>query len=343
MVRLRSYEALTLEPLPDLLKWSGTGTVTDLAVPEAHVPVLLQEVIEALQPRAGGVYIDATLGMGGHAAALLRAAGPGARLLGVDADPEALAIASRGLLPFGDAVVLEEANFRHLGSLAEDLGFTEVDGVLLDLGVSSLQLDSPARGFSFRGADPLDMRFSPHQRVTAADLVNTCPEGALADLIFRYGEEPTSRRIARQIVANRPIGTGDQLAGIIARAVGGRRRGVHPATRTFQALRIAVNDELNVVRDVLPQALALLRPGGRLAIISFHSLEDRIVKQFFQEEARGCICPPRSPVCVCGHVARLRVVTRRPVRAGLAEVARNPRSRSGALRVAEKISTSPLP
>jgi 16S rRNA (cytosine1402-N4)-methyltransferase len=308
-----------------------------MTAPEVHIPVLRDEVVQALQPRPGGLYVDSTVGMGGHSAAILGAAGPGARLLGIDADPVALANAARVLLSFGDAVLLEEGNFRHIGSMAEDLGFIGVDGVLLDLGLSSLQLNTAERGFSFRGAGPLDMRFSPHQQLSAADLVNTCPEQALADLIFRFGEEPASRRIARQIVAHRPIATGEELAAIVARSVGGRRKGIHPATRTFQALRIAVNDELNALRDALPQALGLLRPGGRLAVISFHSLEDRIVKQFFQQEARGCVCPPRTPVCVCGLAPRLRPVTRRPLRPGLEEVSRNPRSRSATLRVAERI------
>ncbi len=340
MVRLRTYEDVHTQPL-EAYRWSRTFLPDphggNLAVVDRHVSVLLDEVLEGLQPRSGGRYIDATVGMGGHAAALLRAAEPDARLLGLDADPQALAYASLKLGSWSDAVVLEEANFRHLQSIAEDLGFTGVDGIVLDLGVSSLQLDNPTRGFSFRGTDPLDMRFSPHQRLSAADIVNTCPEHALADLIFRYGEEPASRRIARQIVAGRPVRTAAELADIVSAAVGGRRRGVHPATRTFQALRIAVNDELAALQNVLPQAVTLLASGGRLAVISFHSLEDRIVKQFFREEARGCICPPRTPVCLCAHQARLRIVTRRPVRAGVAEVARNPRSRSAILRVAEKI------
>jgi len=337
VVRLTLYEDVRRSPFPEDRCWNRSPLGLAMIMPEIHVPVLREEVVQALHPRPGGVYIDGTVGMGGHSAAILQAAGAEARLLGIDADPEALAHAARALLAFQDAVVLDEGNFRHVGSIAEDLGFTAADGVLLDLGVSSLQLDTAERGFSFRGADPLDMRFSPHQQLSAADLVNTCPEQALADVIFRFGEEPASRRIARQIVAHRPIRSGDELAAIVARSVGGRRKGIHPATRTFQALRIAVNDELNALKDALPQALQLLRPEGRLAVISFHSLEDRIVKQFFQEEARGCICPPRTPVCVCGRTPRLRLVTRRPIRAGLEEVARNPRSRSATLRVAERI------
>ncbi len=340
MARLRLYEDLKRSPYPeDLGRVRACPAVTPVAVAEVHVPVLRDEVIEALQPHPGGRYIDGTVGIAGHASAILDAAGEGARLLGLDADPGALDLAGRALLPFGDAVILEQENFRHMGSVAEDLGFTAVDGILLDLGVSSLQLDRPERGFTFRaGSSPLDMRFSPQLRLSAADIVNTCPETALADLIYRYGEEPASRRIARNIIAARPVQTGGQLAQIVERAVGRRGgRGIHPATRTFQALRIAVNDELGALRDVLPQALSLLRPGGRLAVISFHSLEDRAVKQFFQQEARGCLCPPKTPMCICGHFPQLRSLTRRPIKAGLAEVSGNPRSRSAVLRVAEKL------
>lgn len=306
------------------------------AVAEQHVPVLLKEAVAALRPRPGGKYVDATVGLGGHAGALLAAAGPEVHLLGLDADPQALAGARGTLEPYGDAVLLVEANFRYLSEVAEQLEFSQVDGLLLDLGVSTLQLQGLGRGFSFLRDEELDMRFSPAQRLTAADMVNTCPEQALADLIFRYGEEPRARRIARRIVASRSVRTTGQLADIVAAATGRRGR-THPATRTFQALRIAVNDELAALRDVLPQALSLLAPSGRLAIISFHSLEDRIVKEFYTTESRDCICPPTMPLCVCGHVARLRVITRRPLRPSLEEIAINPHSRSAKLRVAEKL------
>lgn len=306
------------------------------AVAEQHVPVLLKEAVAALRPRPGGRYIDATVGLGGHAGALLAAAGPEAHLLGLDADPQALAGARGTLEPYGDAVLLVEANFRYLSEVAEQLEFSQVDGVLLDLGVSTLQLQGLGRGFSFLRDEELDMRFSPAQRLTAADMVNTCPEQALADLIFRYGEEPRARRIARRIVASRPVRTTGQLAEIVAAAIGRRGR-THPATRTFQSLRIAVNDELAALRDVLPQGLSLLAPGGRLAVISFHSLEDRIVKEFYATESRDCICPPTMPLCVCGHVSRLRIITRRPLRPSPDEIARNPHSRSAKLRVAEKL------
>ena len=305
-------------------------------VAENHIPVLLREAVAGLEPHPGGVYIDGTVGTAGHAVAVLEAAGPGARLLGIDADPQLLARAAQRLEPFGDAVVLEMGNFRHLRAVAEDLGFTNVDGILLDLGVSSLQLGSPDRGFSFQDEGVLDMRLSPHQRVTAADLVNSCPEQALADLIFRYGEEPAARRIAHHIVVARPLHTTTELAGTVARAVP-RRGSIHPATRTFQALRIAVNDELGALREALPQAMTLLATEGRLAVISFHSLEDRIVKEFFRMESRGCVCPPQTPLCVCGHLAQLRVITPRPVRPSPEEVAKNHRSRSARLRIAQRV------
>ena len=349
MVRVRLYDDVLHTLSPSLPHRTGAAVVDraweclgmtsgdqEGPIRSRHLPVLLDEAVTALRPHPGGAYIDCTVGMGGHAEAVLGAAGPGARLLGLDADPQALTLASGRLTRFGDAVVLEEANFRHLTATAEDLGFTEVLGIVLDLGVSSLQLDTSERGFTFRGSGPLDMRFSPHQRVSAADVVNTCPETALADLIYRYGEERASRAIARAIIASRPVTTGEQLAAIVERVLG-RRRGMHPATRTFQAIRIAVNDELGALRSVLPQALGLLRSGGRLAVISFHSLEDRTVKEFFQQEVRGCICPPKAPACVCGRLPTLSLVTRRPVRASLAEVSANPRSRSAVLRVAEKL------
>ena len=305
-------------------------------VSTSHTPVLLKEVVELLRPRSGDVIIDGTLGLGGHARALLTAAGPQARLLGMDVDPVALALARENLEPFAESVLLVEANFRNMKEVAEELNFGPVDCILLDLGTSMMQLQSPGRGFSFQRDEPLDMRFSPQQRITAADIVNTCPEQALADIIYRYGEEPLSRRIARNLVAARPFTTTGQLANVVAAAMGRRGR-IHPATRVFQALRIAVNDELAALKDVLPQALDLLAPGGRLGVISFHSLEDRIVKEYFARESRGCICPPEAPFCVCNHVASIKVLTRHPVRAASPEVSENPASRSARLRVAVKL------
>ncbi|MFN8482867.1 MAG: 16S rRNA (cytosine(1402)-N(4))-methyltransferase RsmH [Anaerolineae bacterium] len=301
-----------------------------------HIPVLLARTIELLNVRQGGRYIDGTVGAGGHALALLEASGPHGRLLGLDQDPNALQIAGARLPQ--DQVVLVNANFRDLRSVAGEHGFTDVDGILLDLGVSSLQFDTPERGFAFLHDAPLDMRMHPAAPVTAADLVNGLPEGELADLIYEYGEEPASRRIARAVVAARPIETTGRLAQVVARAAGkpGHWR-IHPATRTFQALRIAVNDELGALTAALPQAVSLLAAEGRLAVISFHSLEDRIVKTFFRDEARDCICPPRQPVCTCGHTATLRIITRKPAEADETEVRQNSRARSAKLRVAERL------
>ncbi len=304
----------------------------------AHEPVLLEEVLRFLRPHAGGVYIDATVGGGGHAEAILEKSAPDGRLLGLDADPDALRRSQRRLHRFGRRVVLVHANFDRLQSVAERYGFVPADGVLMDLGVSSDQLADAARGFSFLRPGPLDMRMDPSLPHTAADLVNTLDEEDLARLIRAYGEEPYARRIARAIVRARPIYTTTELADLIARVVP-RRPGqrLHPATRTFQALRIAVNDELGALERALPQALAVLRPGGRLAVITFHSLEDRIVKHFFRREARDCICPPRQPVCTCGHKAQVRILTPKPVVPSPEEVERNPRSRSAKLRVGEKL------
>lgn len=304
--------------------------------PLGHTPVLVQEVVEALVRRPGGLYIDATAGAGGHSAAILQAAGPAARLLALDADPTAVQLTQRRLARAPGLATVVQANFRRLAAVAQEAGFTSVDGIVMDLGLSSMQLDAENRGFSFTDTGPLEMTFAPGQGVTAADLVNVTPENALADLIFTYGEEPASRRIARAIVAARPIESAAQLARVVQQALGARRGRTHPATRTFQALRIAANDELAALAEALPQAVALLRPGGRLAVISFHSLEDRIVKAFFERESRDCICPPATPVCVCGHTATLRRVTRKPLVPNEAEVQANPRSRSAKLRVAER-------
>jgi 16S rRNA (cytosine1402-N4)-methyltransferase len=301
-----------------------------------HLPVLLDEVIAALRPRAGGRYIDGTLGGGGHAEAILKATGLTGQLLGLDVDPSTLQDARRRLAEFGERVQLLQTNFDRLEDLAALHTIRAVDGILLDLGLSSLQLDQPQRGFSFQVDGPLDMRLDPASKPKAADLVNNLAETALADLIYRYGEERFSRRIARAIVRARPVNSTKELANVVARAAGGRRgQKIHPATRTFQALRIAVNDELGALERVLPQALKLLAPGGRLAVISFHSLEDRLVKQFFQREASDCICPPRQPVCTCKHKSTIRIITKRPITASPSEVARNPRARSAKLRVAE--------
>jgi len=302
-----------------------------------HIPVLLQATLTYLRVRPGGTYVDATVGGGGHAEAILSATAPDGRLLGLDLDPEALEVARRRLAPFGERVVLRHGSFALLATLAAD--FAPADGILLDLGLSSLQLADPVRGFSFSQEGPLDMRFDPDAGgPTAADLVNDLSVKELTEILYRYGEERQARRIAEAIVAARPIRSTRHLAEVVAAAVGRGRRRIHPATRTFQALRIAVNDELGALQVALPQALDLLAPGGRLVVISFHSLEDRIVKRFLRQEARDCICPPESPACTCGHRARLRVLTRKPVRPTPEEVVQNPRSRSARLRAAERIA-----
>jgi 16S rRNA (cytosine1402-N4)-methyltransferase len=309
--------------------------------PDPHQPVLYHEIIHALQPSRGGLFVDGTLGAGGHAAGILEASSPDGRLLGLDLDPLAIDLAHERLATYGDRTVIMQASYTELDRQTGRLGWTAVDGILLDLGVSSMQLDTPERGFSFQADAPLDMRFDPRNPVTAASLVNTLPEGELAEILYRYGEERSSRQIARAIVKARPVETTHQLAEVVLRASSShepyRRDRLHPATRTFQALRIAVNGELEAIEVVLPQAVSMLKTGGRLAVISFHSLEDRIVKQFMRRESQDCICPPRQPVCTCGHRATLVEITRRPIRPQDVEVDRNPRARSARLRVAERI------
>jgi 16S rRNA (cytosine1402-N4)-methyltransferase len=254
----------------------------------------------------------------------------------MDVDPQALALARETLAPYGERARLIQTSYDTLTETLHEIGWDEVDGILLDLGLSSMQLDTPERGFSFQHDAPLDMRFDPNAPTSAADLVNNLPQDDLADLIYRYGEERASRRIAQAIVRARPLQTTLQLAAAIETVLPRTGR-THPATRTFQALRIAVNEELDRVTNVLPQAVATLKSGGRLAIISFHSLEDRIVKEYFRKESRDCICPPRQPICTCGHKATLKEISRKPIIPGEAEIEANPRARSAKLRIAEKL------
>lgn len=301
-----------------------------------HLSVLYHEIIHALSPVSPGLYVDATVGAGGHARGILEACSPHGRLLGLDLDPQALALASQRLSIFGGRAVLMQESYTAILECIHRLGWQSVQGVVIDLGVSSMQIDTPERGFSFLADGPLDMRFGPAQKRTAADLVNTLPEAELARIFWEYGEEPLARRMARAILAARPLNTTLQLAAVLEQAAGGRRGRIHPATRAFQALRIAVNEELSAVEQVLPRAVQALAPGGRLAVISFHSLEDRLVKQFFRRESRDCICPPSQPVCTCNHKAVIRELTRHPVTAAEEEIAVNPRARSARLRVAEK-------
>jgi 16S rRNA (cytosine1402-N4)-methyltransferase len=294
-------------------------------------------VLSALRPAPGRRYLDGTVGAGGHAWGLLEASAPDGEVLGLDRDPGALRLAAERLRPFGERVHLHQASFAEMQTVVQAVGWDQVDGVVLDLGMSSMQVDDPARGFSFLQDGPLDMRFDPQQPRTAADLVNNLQAGELVDLLTRFGEEPRAHRVAKAIVAARPIRTTRALAEIVAVAAGYKRGRTHPATRTFQALRIAVNDELVALEQGLQQAFDLLCPGGRLAVIAFHSLEDRVVKQAMRRESTDCLCPPRQPVCTCDHHATLTLITRTPIRAEADEVSQNPRARSARLRVAERL------
>ncbi len=311
---------------------------------EGHLPVMVEEVLESLSPAPGSFQIDATVGGGGHSRRILEAASPDGRLLGLDADGAAIARTSQRLAEFGDRVTLRQANFEELGAVASDAGFVPADGILFDLGLSSYQLADTERAFSFRAEGPLDMRFDTSRGVPASTLIAELDERQLTDLFRRLGEEPHARRIARAIVHRRddePITTGAQLAAVVAAAAPvpprGRRR-VHPATRVFQALRIAVNRELETLPVALAAAVEALGEGGRLTVISYHSLEDRIVKRFIAAERRGCVCPPELPVCVCGRQPRLAPLGAQPRRPSADEVANNPRSRSALLRAARRLA-----
>lgn len=315
-----------------------------------HIPVMLEEVLKFLQPRAGGLYVDGTLGGGGHAEAILERSAPGGKVLGVDSDAQALARVERRLTTAvqDGRLVLVHGNFAELARIVDEAGFvSSVDGVLLDLGFSSYQMDDPERGFSFSADGPLDMRLDQTQELTAADLINSASEQELADIFWRYGEETRSRQIAWRIVRERahgPITQTSQLARLAAAGVPHKPGMIHPATRAFQALRIAVNSELERLEAALPQIVEVLQRGeagktggggGRMVIISFHSLEDRLVKVFMRREAMDCICPPGIPVCVCNHKASLRILTPKPVTPTKQEVFDNPRARSAKLRAAE--------
>jgi 16S rRNA (cytosine1402-N4)-methyltransferase len=305
-----------------------------------HLSVMPEEVLHWLQPHDGGTYLDGTTGGGGHSRLILETA-PGCRLLGLDRDPAALIRAAEVLAPFGDRVSLHHATFDQAGSVLQQLGIDRLDGMLLDLGVSSHQLDTPERGFSFRHDAPLDMRMDPQVGVTAADIVNQADEAELLRIFYEYGEERFSRRIVRKIIAQRseePITRTTQLAELVRHAVpgGNKPSRIHPATRVFQALRIQVNQELEQVKNGVAAGIDLLKPGGRLVVISFHSLEDRIVKRMFRERAASCICPPRLPVCHCNKQPDVKLLTRKGVRASAAEIEVNTRSRSAVLRAAER-------
>jgi len=302
-----------------------------------HMPVLCEQVRTLLAPRPGGRYLDMTVGGGGHAHMVLSATGPDGRLLGLDRDPDALVASAARLAPFAGRFTLAHTPFDHAADAAADAGFDAFDGILMDLGVSSWQINTPARGFSFMADGPLDMRMDPTADIpTAADLVATLDQTALADLIYQYGEERLSRRIARAIIGareERPITTTAHLARVVSAAVPKKaQQRIHPATRTFQALRIAVNDELGKLDSALDTAFDLLAPQGRLAVISFHSLEDRMVKARFKALATGCICPPSFPICNCHRTPRADLVIRGAKKGTDAEINDNPRARSARLR-----------
>jgi 16S rRNA (cytosine1402-N4)-methyltransferase len=318
-----------------------------------HVPVMMGEVLECLQPRPGGQYIDGTLGGGGHTAAILERSAPDGCVLGIDADQQALervGVRLQGAISSGQ-LQLVHGNFVDLARIVDEAHLTSVQGILLDLGFSSDQMDDALRGFSFSADGPLDMRLDQSLAISAADLVNSAGEEELADIFWRYGEETRARQVARRIVRERAKGAimrTSQLAALAAAGVRYKAGAIHPATRVFQALRIAVNHELENLEAALPQMLDILsrsgetgtKPGlvrGRMAIIAFHSLEDRIVKMFMRREAKDCLCPPQTPVCICGHKARLRILTPKPLVPSAQEVASNPRARSARLRAAEII------
>jgi 16S rRNA (cytosine1402-N4)-methyltransferase len=308
-----------------------------------HITVLHQEAVEGLAIKPGGIYVDCTLGGAGHSSLIASRLTEGGRLIAIDQDDAALEAARERLAPYLDHVTLVKSNFRYIKSVLEDLQIPQVDGVLYDLGVSSPQLDEAERGFSYNADAPLDMRMDRQQPLTAGVIVNEWPEDKLAKIFFEYGEEKFSRRIARSIVKQRekaPIETTEELVETIKTAIpaAARRTGPHPAKRTFQAIRIAVNDELNVFKESLEDSISLLAPGGRLSVITFHSLEDRICKQTYQEYSKGCTCPPDFPQCVCGNEPTLKIITRKPLVPGERELEENPRSRSAKLRIAEKIN-----
>jgi 16S rRNA (cytosine1402-N4)-methyltransferase len=311
--------------------------IVTMSVP-VHVPVLLDEVIAGLQAQRGGHFVDFTVGLGGHAAAILEKISPSGRLLGIDTDPEAIKLSQDKLVDYGEAITLVNDNFINLEDICERYHFHPVDGILFDLGVSSLQLDTAERGFSFHLDAPLNMRFDAGQELTASDIVNNFSEQELAKLLEKYGEERHSRRIARYIVQNRPIATTVELARLIEQASRGKRARIHPATRTFMALRIAVNSELQNLELALQQTINILRPGGRLIVISYHSLEDRIVKRFMRDAASSCLCPPGTVMCRCGHQPTLKLISRKVIKPTSLETESNPRSRSAKLRIAERLN-----
>lgn len=304
-----------------------------------HIPVLFNETIEMLDCKPGDIIVDGTLGGGGHAQAILERILPGGTLIGIDRDPDALEAASRRLHKYQDSLITVHDNFANIESILDKLGIEAIDGMIMDLGVSSYQLDKGSRGFSYQSDAPLDMRMDPTQELSAHDVVNKYDERRLARIISQYGEEKWAARIAKFIVNNRPINTTEELAQVIKAAIPAkaRRRGPHPAKRTFQAIRIEVNKELEILEGAIESAVSKLRPGARLCIITFHSLEDRIVKNTFRKLQNPCSCPPNAPICICGNQPLVKVITRKPIIPSQQEISQNPRSRSAKLRACQKL------
>ena len=302
-----------------------------------HIPVMVPEILKYLEVSSGGRYIDCTLGEGGHTKSLLEASNPGGEVLGIDADHEAIEVSKNRLEEYGERFIYDNSNFKNIKKIAMKSKFVPCHGILFDLGVSSLQLDKESRGFSFRRKAPLDMRFSINQTLTAQDVLNTFSESEISDILYQYGEERQSRKIAKLIIENRPFSNADELSDLIKKNIRQTNYKINPSTKTFQALRIYINEELNSLSQALEQSLEILGVGGRMAVISYHSLEDRIVKNFFKKESKYCICPPNIPKCDCRHFPKLKIITKKPVSPSQSEIDANKRSRSAKLRVVERI------
>tara|TARA_Y100001934_G_scaffold103287_1_gene126990 strand:+ start:1463 stop:2359 length:897 start_codon:yes stop_codon:yes gene_type:complete len=298
---------------------------------------MVPEILKYLEVSSGGRYIDCTLGEGGHTKSLLEASNPGGEVLGIDADHEAIEVSKNRLEEYGERFIYDNSNFKNIKKIAMKSRFVPCHGILFDLGVSSLQLDKESRGFSFRRKAPLDMRFSINQTLTAQDVLNTFSESEISDILYQYGEERQSRKIAKLIIENRPLSNADELSDLIKKNIRQTNYKINPSTKTFQALRIYINEELNSLSQALEQSLEILEVGGRMAVISYHSLEDRIVKNFFKKESKYCICPPNIPKCDCGHFPKLKIITKKPVSPSQSEIEANKRSRSAKLRVVERI------
>ena len=298
---------------------------------------MVPEILKYLEVSSGGRYIDCTLGEGGHTKSLLEASNPGGEVLGIDADHEAIEVSKNRLEEYGERFIYDNSNFKNIKKIAMKSKFVPCHGILFDLGVSSLQLDKESRGFSFRRKAPLDMRFSINQTLTAQDVLNTFSESEISDILYQYGEERQSRKIAKLIIENRPLSNADELSDLIKKNIRQTNYKINPSTKTFQALRIYINEELNSLSQALEQSLEILGVGGRMAVISYHSIEDRIVKNFFKKESKYCICPPNITECDCGHFPKLKIITKKPVSPSQSEIDANKRSRSAKLRVVERI------